>query len=122
MSELHRRQPRGMGEKCKPWTAEEETTWDALGARLNRDHPGRIHGFKTPEEEEAAWDDMNESIDRDFPGLRKAWFDRIWRRIVESRQRPNSAFIDHAIPRYNPDHPLAGGSSHVRRVVSISRR
>ena len=37
-----------------------------------------------------------------------------------SRQRPNSAFIDHAIPRYNPDHPLAGGSSHVRRVVSIS--
>ena len=66
-----------MGEKCKPWTAEEETIWDALVALLNRDHPGRIHGFETPEEEEAAWDDMNESIDRDFPGLRKAWFDRI---------------------------------------------
>ena len=77
MSELHRRQPRGMGEKCKPWTAEEETTWDALVARLNRDHPGRIYGFKTPEEEEAAWDDMNESIEREFPGLRQSWFDKM---------------------------------------------
>jgi hypothetical protein len=28
----------------------------------------------------------------------------------------------HALPRNDPDHPLAGGSSHVRRVVSIPRR
>jgi hypothetical protein len=70
-------QPRDMAEKRKPWTAEEEATWDALVARLNRDHPGRVHGFNTPEEEEAAWDDMNESIEPEFPGLRQRWFDKM---------------------------------------------
>jgi hypothetical protein len=55
-----------MAEERKAWTAEEEATWDALIARLNQDHPGRVHGFKTPEEEEPAWDHMNESIEREF--------------------------------------------------------
>lgn len=58
-----------MAEENKPWTAEEEATWDALIARLNRDHPGRIHGFDSSGQEAAAWDDMNESIERAFPGL-----------------------------------------------------
>jgi hypothetical protein len=66
-----------MAEEHRPWTAEEEANWDALIARLDRDHPGRIHGFETPEEEEAAWGDMNESIEQAFPGLLQTWFDKM---------------------------------------------
>ena len=62
-----------MAEERKFWTAEEEATWDALVGRFNRDHPGRIHGFKTPEEEEAAWD----SIVREFPSLREARIEKV---------------------------------------------
>ena len=66
-----------MAEERKHWTPEEEAIWDALVTRLNRDHPGRIHGFNSPKEEEAAWDDMNESIERAFPGLLQRWLDKM---------------------------------------------
>jgi hypothetical protein len=40
----------------------------------------------------------------------------VWRRTIKADRST------YALPRYNPDHRLAGRSSHVGRVVSIPRR